>query len=220
MSKKGFKGIGMEGFIARSYDKNTREYRKNEINDWAIKLSEKIANGSSFLEIAPGPGYLWITLAKTGKFKVTCLEISNTFIEIINENAKKEKVKINVVHGNASRMQVDDNSFDYIFCSAAFKNFSEPLKALQEMERVLKPGGKAEIVDMRKDISNKAINDYVDNSMKGKGFNAFFLKIIFKYFLKNRAYSKEQFMDFISKTKFKKYNIEDFPLGYDVILEK
>ena len=50
-------------------------------------------------------------------------------------------------------MPFDSGSFDFVYCRAAFKNFSEPIRAIDEMNRVLKPGGKAVIVDLRKDAS-------------------------------------------------------------------
>ena len=49
-------------------------------------------------------------------------------------------------------MHFPDNSFDFIICTAAFKNFKEPLRALNQMCRVLKSGGNALIVDMNRDI--------------------------------------------------------------------
>ncbi len=59
--------------------------------------------------------------------------------------------------GNASSMPLDAEAFDFVFCRAAFKNFSEPVRALQEMYRVLKPGGQALIIDLRRDASRKSI---------------------------------------------------------------
>ena len=36
-------------------------------------------------------------------------------------------------------MSFPDECFDSVYCSAAFKNFAEPIKALDEMHRVLRP---------------------------------------------------------------------------------
>jgi ubiquinone/menaquinone biosynthesis C-methylase UbiE len=48
-------------------------------------------------------------------------------------------------------------------CRAAFKNFTEPVKALAEMRRVLRPGGTALIIDMRRDAPMSEIRKYVNS---------------------------------------------------------
>ncbi len=220
MKTKGYKGIGMEGFIARSYDKNSGTSRIKEMGKWAQYIQKHVKAGGSVLEVAPGPGYLSIELKKLGNYKITGLDISNTFVEIAKGNAKAAGVEIEFKQGNASDMPFEDRTFDFIMCTAAFKNFSEPVNALKEMYRVLRPGGKAWINDMRFDISGKTINDYVHNEMKEKGLSALFMKFTFKYFLKKRAYTREQFTAFISKTSFKKYKITEESIGFEILLEK
>src|SRR5207245_8128394 len=44
-------------------------------------------------------------------------------------------VTIDFQHGNASRMPYADESFDLVVCQAAFKNFTDPLGALDETYR-------------------------------------------------------------------------------------
>jgi ubiquinone/menaquinone biosynthesis C-methylase UbiE len=53
-------------------------------------------------------------------------------------------------------------TFDFIICRAAFKNFTEPVEAIREMHRVLKPGGKALIEDLRGDASMEEIANHVN----------------------------------------------------------
>ena len=50
-------------------------------------------------------------------------------------------------------MPFPDASFDFVVCVAAFKNFSDPIGALNEIHRVLTPGGQGSIYDLRKDAS-------------------------------------------------------------------
>jgi ubiquinone/menaquinone biosynthesis C-methylase UbiE len=44
-------------------------------------------------------------------------------------------------------MPYPSESFDYVVCQAAFKNFPDPVAALDEIQRVLRPGAKASILD-------------------------------------------------------------------------
>jgi ubiquinone/menaquinone biosynthesis C-methylase UbiE len=220
MAAKGYKGIGMEGLIARWYDKNASRHSMEQYRTWAEGLSEWIAEDKKILEIAPGPGYLSIELAKRGFSHITGLDISKTFVEIAAENAKSAGVRVDFIQGNASNMPFEQRTFDTIICTSAFKNFSEPVKALQEMHRVLTPHGVAWIGDMRYDISVPAINEYVNKDMKATGFNAFMLKSSFKYFLRKRAYTRDEFIEFISRTGFRDYEIKEMPLGFEISLKK
>ncbi len=88
-----------------------------------------------------GPGYFAIELAKLGDYRVTGLDISETFVEIARANAAQAGVKVDFRRGDASNLPFPKESFDFLLCRAAFKNFSEPQRALEEMHRVLKPSG-------------------------------------------------------------------------------
>ena len=79
--------------------------------------------------------------------------------------------------------------FDFIVCRAAFKNFADPLGALREMHRVLKPGGEALVIDMDRHASNAAIDREMDG-MKLGPINAFITRTILKTMLRKRAYAK------------------------------
>lgn len=219
-SQKGYKGIGMDGFIARMYDKNARGLMIGIYKTWAKKVSTYISDGDFVLEVAPGPGYLAIEISKLGKYKIVGLDISKTFVEIAQKNSKEAGVQVEFQQGDVAEMPFQNETFDIIICTSSFKNFKEPVKALKEMYRVLKPNGKAWIDDLRNDISDEAVDDLVKSTMKARGITAIFMKWQFKSFLKKKAYSKEQFADLISKTEFKKYNISENQTELEILLEK
>src|SRR5215472_7760881 len=85
---------------------------------------------------------------------VTGLDISRTFVDIASENARQAGVSVDFRRGDAASMLLADESFDLIVCQAAFKNFAQPARALEEMYRVLRAGGMAIIQDMSRDASN------------------------------------------------------------------
>lgn len=71
------KPYAMEGWLARWYakttGKNTRQY-----NLWAMKAKERMTTGARVLEVAPGPGYLAIEIARLGDYEVIGLDISHS----------------------------------------------------------------------------------------------------------------------------------------------
>jgi ubiquinone/menaquinone biosynthesis C-methylase UbiE len=213
------KDIGIEGITARWYDNNTRKHRLAEMKAYAEEVAKHIQDGCSVLEIAPGPGYLAIELAKLGKFKIIGLDISKDFVHIARRNAKEVGVEVEFRQGSVADIPFPDNTFDFIICTAAFKNFKEPFKALSQMYRVLRSGGAALIIDMNRNASNQQIEDYTKN-MGAKGMDKLFMKVIFKYFLRNGAYTKDEFMNLISKTAFKEYDIKEGGIGFYIYLRK
>ena len=138
--KKAFKGVGMEGPIASWYTRLTfKDLQRHKL--MAAQLAPKIPVGGHVLEIAPGPGYFCIELSKLGNYQITGLDISKSFVAIAQEKAATAGVKVDFRQGNASAMPFEDQSFDFTFCQAAFKNFTQPVEAIAEMYRVLRPGG-------------------------------------------------------------------------------
>ena len=218
MEAKGYKGMGMEGGIARWYAKTTRKDYA-EFQKLGARLAEHLPPGSSVLEVAPGPGYLSIELARFGRYSVTGLDISETFVRIARKNAAEAGVQVDFRHGNASAMPFADDSFDLIVCRAAFKNFSEPVKALAEMRRVLRPGGRAIIIDLRRDTPKQEIDSYVDNLHTGM-LNSAFIKLSFRVMLLKRAYTRGEFEKMIAESGFTSYFIREENLGFEITLVK
>jgi ubiquinone/menaquinone biosynthesis C-methylase UbiE len=217
-----FKDLGIGGIIARWYDNNTRKSRLEEMKRYAKEASKYLHDGALVLEVAPGPGYLAIELAKLGKCnKIIGLDISKDFVEIAQRNAKEAGVAeaAEFRRGNVSDIPFPDNAFDFIICTAAFKNFKEPFKALSQMYRVLKSGGTALIIDMNRNVSNQQIEDFIENT-EVNGKDKLFMKLIFKYFLRNGAYTKDELINLISKTAFKQYDIKEEGIGFYIYLTK
>ncbi len=123
--QKGYKGLAMEGIVARWYTRIRRS--GSQIENWrkqAAHLTGGLPDGADALEVAPGPGYFAIELARLDRLHVTGLDISHTFVEIARENARQAGASVDFQQGNASSMPFADSSFDLIICQAAFKNFS------------------------------------------------------------------------------------------------
>lgn len=215
---KAYKGLPMEGLIATWYAKTTLgDLNRHKL--MANQLVHKIPAGGSVLEIAPGPGYFCIELAKLGNFQIVGLDISKSFVEIARKNAAHANVHIDFRYGNASAMPFADQTFDFTFCQAAFKNFSEPVKAITEMNRVLKPSGMAVIVDMRRD----ATVDEIEREVKGMEldrFNEAFVRMTFKQMLLKSAYTIEQMEAMVAQTPFGKGRFDTKGIGFQLWLEK
>src|SRR5690242_12585248 len=111
-TKKAYKGVPTEGVIASWYAKTT--FKDLKRHKWMAKrMMEHIPSGGRVLEIAPGPGYFSIELAKLGSYQVCGLDISKSFVEIARRNAMQAGLQIDFREGNASSMPFEANTFDF-----------------------------------------------------------------------------------------------------------
>lgn len=215
-----YRGIlGMEGGIARRYAVNRgsgpqmEEYRR-----LAARLTAGLSDGAAVLEIAPGPGYLAIEMARSGRVRVTGLDVSTTFVELATAAARKEGADVEFRVGDAADLPFDDGSFDLAVSQAAFKNFSRPGRALAEFHRILRPGGTAIIQDMSRDASGSEIAEEVRGMGIGAG-SAVMTRVILGQ-LRRRAYSPAQFERLVAGSPFRTCQITTEGIGMEVRMER
>jgi ubiquinone/menaquinone biosynthesis C-methylase UbiE len=213
------KGPEMEGPVARWYARvrgslsQLEAYRKQ-----ARQLICRLPAGAQVLEVAPGPGYLAIEMARLGQVHVTGLDISRTFVQIASENARTAGVSVDFRQGDAAKMPFEAESFDLVVCQAAFKNFTLPRSALAEMHRVLRTGGTAVIQDMSKEATHADIEHEVRGMELGR-LGAFMTKATLES-LRNRAYSSAQFEKLAAESPFRAGQITKAGIGLEVRLTK
>ncbi len=218
MPTKAYRGMGMEGWVARWYANITGK-DQSDLKALAARIVSQLPPGAQVLEVAPGPRYLAIEIAESGDFRVAGLDISHTFVEIGQNNARQRGVEVDFRQGDAAHMPFADDTFQFLVCRAAFKNFTEPAGAIQEMHRVLAPGGTALLIDLRKDTPPEAIKEAVDEMHLGT-INALLTRNTFRFMLLKRAYTRDDFQRFIATSGFKNVDIQQTTIGFDIWLRK
>jgi len=214
-SRKPYKGLPMEGLIASWYARNTaRDVRRFDAAARAV--AQRVPPGGQVLEVAPGPGYLAIQIAKSGR-RVTALDISRSFVALTRDNAARAGVDVDVRHGNASDMPFADASFDFVVCMAAFKNFTDPIGALNEIHRVLNPGGQASIFDLRKEATLEDIDAEI-REMQLSALNSMLTRFIFRHTLLRSAYTREDLERLAGASRFTNWAIAPDGVGFDLRL--
>jgi ubiquinone/menaquinone biosynthesis C-methylase UbiE len=205
----------MEGFIANWYARITKRDRYSPLAD---AIAARLAPGARVLEVAPGPGYLAIEIAKRG-LRTSGLDISKSFVRIASENARGAGLDIEFRHGNASQLPYPDESFDFVVCCAAFKNFTDPLGALNECHRVLTRGGRASIIDLRKEASRDEIRAEVD-AMELSWLNALWTRWTFRWFLLKKAYAQPEIERLVALSRFGRGEVRRDGVAFELRLTK
>ena len=117
----------------------------------AIKLL-KADQPKLILDIATGTGDFAIEALALQPDKVIGVDISEGMLEVGRKKLKRKKLegKIELQLGDSERLLFDDNKFDAIIVAFGVRNFENLEKGLSDMNRVLKPGGKAVILEFSK----------------------------------------------------------------------
>jgi demethylmenaquinone methyltransferase/2-methoxy-6-polyprenyl-1,4-benzoquinol methylase len=116
----------------------------------AIKLLKK-DNPKLILDIATGTGDFAIEALALNPDKVIGVDISEGMLQVGRKKMTKKGIKnIDMVSGDSEGLQFEDNKFDAVIVAFGVRNFEHLEKGLEDMFRVLKPGGRAVILEFSK----------------------------------------------------------------------
>lgn len=110
--------------------------------NWAYRLADiaEIQKSQSALDVACGTGILTRVIAdRVGSTGLVVGVDANPGMLSV---AKRITPAVDWREGYAESLPCEDNSFDVVLCQFGLMLFSSPKEALQEMSRVLRPGGK------------------------------------------------------------------------------
>jgi SAM-dependent methyltransferase len=96
-----------------------------------------VTDGMRVLDVCTGPAMLAEAALQRGA-EVVGLDFSGEVIDIAKRNVPGADFR----HGDAQALPFRDDSFDAAVCGFGLIHLPEPQKALSEMHRVLKPGGR------------------------------------------------------------------------------
>lgn len=126
----------------KKWDDLTMDFLK-PMGDEIINLLN-VKDNAIVLDVAAGTGEPGLTIAsKMNGGKVIITDLAEDMLEIAKENALLRGIKnIETVACDVCELPFPDNTFDAISCRFGFMFFPDMQLAVQEMVRVLKPGGK------------------------------------------------------------------------------
>ena len=96
--------------------------------------------GARVLEVGAGSGRDATRLAALGA-DVTVIDYVRSSLDVVARNARREGVRLDLVHGDALSMPFPDGTFDLVFHQGLIEHFRDPHPLVAENRRVLRPGG-------------------------------------------------------------------------------
>ena len=114
---------------------------------WRKNVMKKmdVEKGAKTLDICTGTGDWALSLAEAvgPNGEVIGLDFSENMLKVAQEKKENAHVEhVTFIHGNAMELPFADNSFDYVTIGFGLRNVPDYNQVIQEMYRVVKPGGK------------------------------------------------------------------------------
>lgn len=147
---------GIQGqIVVAEYDRMQRRLRDRGWLETKSLLSHGLDHGRA-LEIGPGPGYLGLDwLKSTTNTELAGVDISPDMVALATYNASEAGLQDRATYrlGEGQRIPSEDAAFDSVFSAGSLHEWDDPPAVLSEIARVLKTGGSALILDMRRDMA-------------------------------------------------------------------
>lgn len=191
--------------LAKAYDISMRHLRdKGRLLTDSI-LRSRIDLGRA-LEIGPGPGYEGLEwLKKTEDTTLKGLDISEEMIALAVKNAEEYGLSKRAEYflGDACSIPFEDRHFDAVFCTNCLHEWASPIQIFDEIHRVLQPGGRYFISDLRRDM-NPLAKWFIclNQPVRSKKMRSGFLSSI------NAAYTLSEIQSMLKRTQLRDWSVE------------
>ena len=138
-------GWQLEGNSAEAYER----YLASAFSPWAnalVALAD-VKNGERVLDVACGTGIVarHAALKAGAAGMVVGLDLNKEMLRVAETVSANAHPAIEWREGNAADLPFPAAAFDVVFCEQALQFFSDPVKALREMRRVLARGARAAV---------------------------------------------------------------------------
>jgi arsenite methyltransferase len=116
-----------------------------------LRLAEMagVRRGDRVMDVAAGPGTTARLLARTLGAEVVGIELSGVTVE--RARRATDDARVQFLQGDAEALPLPDSSFDVVLCECSLCTFPDKPRAVAEMVRVLRPGGRIAIADVAAD---------------------------------------------------------------------
>ncbi|MBA2860803.1 ubiquinone/menaquinone biosynthesis C-methylase UbiE [Methanococcus maripaludis] len=133
--------------VAEKWDEMRKDFFSDELRNLAYSKAD-IKKGKLAVDMGSGTGFISEGLLKNG-LNVIAVDQSEEMLNIMKDKFS-EYSKIQYINSDIEKLPVEDNFADYVFANMFLHHVEYPEKAIREMTRILKKGGKLVIIDLDK----------------------------------------------------------------------
>jgi C_GCAxxG_C_C family probable redox protein len=128
--------------VAPQWEQMRQAFFSDELRETALNAAG-VEPGKVAADIGAGSGFISRGLAEKG-VRVIAVDRSRAMLEQLRPAVPTAEVRV----GEAEHLPLEDGEVDYVFANMFLHHVADPAKALKEMTRILRPGGRLVLTDL------------------------------------------------------------------------
>ena len=175
--------------IAKRYDREARIWMRYVSKSFVSVAKRQGITGGKVLDVGTGTGLLAIEFAtRVPGVEVTGLDLSDVVLGLARDNVQRSEVPLRVSFekGDAEDMPFEDDTFDLVISSNTLHLIENPIRMLDEIQRVLKPQCALLISDLRRSWLGVLSRDF------------------------RASYSPQEVKDLLSQSRLQNWEVKDY----------
>lgn len=139
-----------EGRAVRWYDFVARRLARRMYRRLAADIATAAPHGGAVLDVGTGPGVLLVELARLRPdLRLTGVDPSADMVAAAGRNLRGQAPRASATLGDAAHLPFADDTFDLVVSSLSLHHWEDVPGAGAELARVLRPGGRVHVYDLR-----------------------------------------------------------------------
>ena len=142
--------------VAAAYEWVSRTPQMRWIRHFVISQAALLKDHGEAVDLGCGAGQLVMEMArKAPGLHMAGIDLSEKMLADARQSAQRVGMvdRVDFRLGNVEEIPFPDQSLDLVISTASLHHWTDPLKVLNEIDRVLKPGGAFYIFDLRRDMA-------------------------------------------------------------------
>jgi ubiquinone/menaquinone biosynthesis C-methylase UbiE len=142
--------------VATAFEWVSRTPQMRWIRHFVISQAARLRDHGEAVDLGCGAGQLVLEMTQQAPgLHVTGIDLSEKMLADARQSTQQAGLedRVNFRMGNVEEIPFPDQSLDLVISTVSLHHWTEPVKVLNEIDRILKPGGAFYIFDLRRDMA-------------------------------------------------------------------
>jgi ubiquinone/menaquinone biosynthesis C-methylase UbiE len=142
--------------VAEAFNQVALMPQMSLVRRFIARRATRITARGEAIDLGCGPGYLVVEMARRApELHVTGVDLSDEMLAEAEDYARRHDMgqAVSFKRGDVQQIPFADGSVDLVVSTLSLHHWNDPVAVLDEVARVLRPGGSFLVFDLRRDLS-------------------------------------------------------------------